>query len=148
MDTPALYRDIVLDHHRAPRNYGALDTPTHAADGVNALCGDALRMELRLSEGLIAEYRFHGECCAITMAAASLLGQRVAGLDAAAVVALARQFDALLQGAEPAPELGELAAFSELARYPARRKCALLPWATLAAALAGEARATTERDKA
>lgn len=148
MTTPALYRDIVLDHHRAPRRYGALEQATHACDGVNALCGDSLRLELRVERGLIAEYRFRGECCAITMATASLLGERVQGLAVAAVAPLRQAFEALIQGDADAADLGELAALGELARYPARRQCALLPWATLSAALAGAALATTEKDTA
>jgi nitrogen fixation NifU-like protein len=164
----ALYRDIVLDHHRAPRRYGALAQPTHACDGVNALCGDSLRVELRLHDGCIAEYGFRGECCAIATATASLLGERVIGLAPPEIAALQQAFaalvgadaaDAVLAGAEatnavivgdvkPGAALGDLAALSELSRYPARRKCALLPWATLAAALAGETRTTTEKDSA
>jgi nitrogen fixation NifU-like protein len=151
----ALYRDIVLDHHRAPRRYGALAHPTHACDGVNALCGDSLRLELRLHDGRIAEYGFRGECCAIATATASLLGERVIGLAPPDIAALQQAFatligadaaDAALVGTDAA--VGDLAALSELSRYPARRKCALLPWATLAAALAGETRTTTEKDSA
>ncbi len=164
----ALYRDIVLDHHRAPRRYGVLEQPTHACDGVNALCGDSLRVELRLHDGRIAEYGFRGECCAIATATASLLGERVIGLAPPEIAALQQAFamlvgveaaDASLVDAEAASTalvgdvttdaaLGDLAALSELSRYPARRKCALLPWATLAAALAGETRTTTEKDSA
>lgn len=153
----ALYRDIVLDHHRAPRRHGTLEQPTHACDGVNALCGDSLHLELRLHEGRIADYGFRGECCAITTATASLLGERVIGMTPPETAALQLAFAALV-GADthtalagdvtPAAALGDLAALSELTRYPTRRKCALLPWATLAAALAGETRTTTEKDSA
>ena len=145
----ALYRDIVLAHHRAPQRFGALADPSHASDGVNALCGDALRIELRVdADGRIVEYGFHGECCAITTATASLLGSAVQGLGAAEIAPLQQAFATLIAGGEPALPLGELAALSELARYPARRKCALLPWATLTAALDGQARTTTEKDPA
>lgn len=148
-DTPALYRDIVLAHQRAPRRFGTLAQPSHACDGVNALCGDSLRIELRLEQGHIADYAFQGECCAITMATASLLGERAIGLDAAALLPLQQAFAALVCGdAQDAAQLGDLAALGELARYPARRKCALLPWATLAAALAGQVKTTTEKDPA
>lgn len=152
----ALYRDIVLDHHRAPRRYGALEQPTHACDGVNALCGDSLHLELRLHDGRIAEYGFRGECCAIATATASLLGERVIGMTLLEIAALQQAF-AVLVGVDGVgagllddvtPDLGDLAALSELTRYPARRKCALLPWATLVAALAGETRTTTEKDSA
>lgn len=145
----ALYRDIVLAHHRAPLRYGALAEPSHASDGVNALCGDSLRIELRVdADGRIAEYGFHGECCAITTATASLLGDAVQGLGAAELAPLQQAFATLIAGGEPTLPLGELAALAELARYPARRKCALLPWATLLAAMAGQTRTTTEKDPA
>lgn len=144
-----LYRDIVLAHHRAPLRYGTLAEATHASDGVNALCGDALRIELRVdADGRIAEYGFRGECCAITTATASLLGDAVQGLSAREIVPLQQAFAALIAGGESVLPLGELAALGELARYPARRKCALLPWATLTAALAGQTRTTTEKDPA
>lgn len=147
MSAADLYRENVLAHNREPRNHGALDGHTHAADGANPLCGDALRMEIAVADGHIAALRFSGESCAITIATASMLSERVAGLDAAAVAALRAEFNALLRGeACDRDALGELAAFGELVRYPARRQCAQLPWATLTAALNGAARATTEKD--
>ncbi|WP_257388457.1 Fe-S cluster assembly sulfur transfer protein SufU [Tahibacter caeni] len=142
----ALYRDIVLDHHRAPRRRGHLAAPSHACDGVNALCGDSLRLELRVEQDHIVDYAFRGECCAIATATASLLGERVLGLAVDAVAPLQQAFAALIAGGEADPALGDLAALAELASYPARRKCALLPWAALAAALAGTPRTTTEKD--
>ena len=147
MSAADLYRENVLAHNRAPRNHGALDGHTHAADGANPLCGDALRMELVVDAGRIAALRFSGESCAIAIATASMLTERVAGLDAPAIAALRDEFEALLRG-DPCDvdALGELAAFGELVRYPARRRCAQLPWATLAAALRGDVRATTEKD--
>lgn len=147
MSAADLYRENVLAHNRAPRNHGTLDTHTHAADGANPLCGDSLRMELAVDEGRIVAFAFSGESCAITIATASMLGERVQGLDASQIDALRREFEALLRGdACDRGLLGELAAFGELVRYPARRKCAQLPWATLAAALDGQTRATTEKD--
>jgi len=141
-----LYRDIVLDHHRAPRRHGALAAPSHACDGVNALCGDSLRLELRVEHGRIVDYRFRGECCAITTATASLLGERVQGLAVESIAPLQQAFAELIAGGAADPALGDLAALAELARYPARRKCALLPWAALSGALAGADRTTTEKD--
>ncbi len=141
-----LYRDIVLDHHRAPRRRGALADPSHACDGVNALCGDSLRLELRVEHGRIVDYGFRGECCAIATATASLLGERVQGLALESLAPLQLAFARLIAGGAADPALGDLAALAELARYPARRKCALLPWATLVAALAGTTRTTTEKD--
>lgn len=150
--TSELYRDVVLDHNRAPRNFGALTAHTHAADGANPMCGDRLRVEASVADdGRIAELRFSGESCAITTAAASMLSELAANADAAALAALRARFEAMLAAAPESPEdpaLGALNALAELRRYPARWKCALLPFATLRAALEGDARATTEAGSA
>ncbi len=141
------YRAQVLAHARMPLHQHALRRCDAAADGRNALCGDNIRIELTLREGRIADYAFRAEACALTVAAASMLGERVRGFDLRAVQALAVQFDQLLDGSvavEAGAELGDLAAFAELVAFPARRKCARLPFATLLAALHGDARASTE----
>src|SRR5258705_13639200 len=75
MTTPGLYTQAVIDHSRAPRNFGALAAHTHAADGANPLCGDTVRMELRCEDGRVAEIRFSGEACAIAKATASMLSE-------------------------------------------------------------------------
>jgi nitrogen fixation protein NifU and related proteins len=140
-----LYRAIVLEHYKNPRNRGTLHGCTHAADGVNPLCGDSLRVELVCAEGRIAQMRFSGEACAITTATASMLSELVAGFDGVGVAALNAPFDRLLRGeVDEERALGPLNAMAELRRYPSRRKCAELPWATLRAALEGAARVSTE----
>lgn len=140
-----LYQQIVLDHYRNPRNRGPLDGCTHAADGVNPLCGDSLRIELVCDDERITAMRFSGEACAITTATASMLSGLVAGFDAADVAALNAPFDRLLRGeVETDDALGPLNALAELQKHPLRRKCAELPWATLRAALEGTARVSTE----
>ncbi|MCE5232691.1 MAG: Fe-S cluster assembly sulfur transfer protein SufU [Mizugakiibacter sp.] len=146
MSESALYRDLVLEHNRSPRGLGALPACTHAAEGDNPLCGDRLRIELALdAAGRVQGFAFSGEACAITTATASLLGERVRGLDAAAIADLDARFARLVRGdCDADPALDGLNALAELRAYPARRKCALLPWATLAAALRGTPHATTE----
>ena len=145
MDTPALYRDAVLDHYRNPRNRGALANCTHAANGVNPLCGDLLRIELVCEKGRIVDMRFSGEACAITTATASMLSELVRGFDGDQVAAVNIPFEQLLRGeTDQDSTLGSLNALRELRRYPSRRKCAQLAWATLRAALDGTARISTE----
>lgn len=155
MSADALYRQVVLDHHRNPRRYGALDDATHRAEGINPLCGDRLKFELRCVDGRVAALGFTGEACAIATAAASMLGELVMGVDAAGFEALRATFSAWL--AEPAaptgvapadPSLGALAALAELRNHRARHPCALLPFETIAAALAARAIATTEESRA
>jgi nitrogen fixation NifU-like protein len=145
MTAEALYRDVVLDHYRHPRNRGALAHCTHAADGVNPLCGDSLRVEVDCVDGRVERMGFSGEACAITTAAASMLSELVVGRDASEIAALGAPFEQLISGEiESVPSLGALNALAELKRYPSRRKCAELPWATVCAALGGIARASTE----
>lgn len=144
MSEPALYPDIVLDHYRNPRNRGALDACTHAADGANPLCGDRLRVELACSDGRIQRYAFDGEACALGTAVASMLGGLVAGFDRAGVAALSERFLCLVEHGKVDPALGELNAMAPLQRHAARRKCAMLPLAALLAAFDGVAETTTE----
>ncbi|MFT3791493.1 MAG: SUF system NifU family Fe-S cluster assembly protein [Rudaea sp.] len=144
-----LYQHIVLDHSRAPRGFGRLDAPTHAADGANPLCGDALHVELRVADGRIVAFAFRGEACAIAKATASLLGERAVRLDADGIARLEARFERLIRGEiEADSALGDLNALAALAHYPSRRKCALLPFATLRAALAGMPKTTTEGNSA
>jgi len=145
MTTPGLYTQAVLDHYRAPRNFGALAAHTHAADGVNPLCGDTLRMELRCEDGCVAEMRFSGEACAIAKATASMLSELAVDRSAGELAALEQVFISLVGGQIFShDQLGGLNAMRELANHPVRQKCALLPFATLRAALAGVTSATTE----
>jgi nitrogen fixation NifU-like protein len=146
MPEQRLYKDVVLDHYKNPRNRGALDGCTHAADGVNPLCGDSLRVELVCAGDRIETMRFSGDACAITTATASMLSELVAGFDASEVAALSAPFERLLRGEVDTDDaLGPLNALAELRRHPLRRKCAELPWATLRAALEGTSRVSTEK---
>lgn len=145
MPASNLYTQAVLDHCRAPRNFGALAAHTHAADGANPLCGDTLRIELRCVDGRIAEMRFSGEACAIAKATASMLSELAVDRSAGELAGLEHVFVSLVGGKIAShDELGGLNAMRELAQHPVRKKCALLPFATLRAALAGLDSATTE----
>lgn len=144
MPDVTLYPRIVLDHHRNPRCRGTLAHRTHAADGANPLCGDMLHVEVACADGRVREFVFSGESCAVATATASMLGDLVAGRDVAEIEALAARFADLLAEGEEDDLLGPLNAMRALQQHPSRRKCALLPWAALRAALHGDARATTE----
>ena len=114
------YGAIVMEHFRRPRNEGRLASPDVAREGSNPLCGDRVRIELTMEGHLVAEARFTANACVISVAAASLLTERVRGMSAAAVAAITdEQMLAALGGAVP----------------PARRSCALLPLATMVAGL-------------
>jgi nitrogen fixation NifU-like protein len=145
MPSSNLYTQAVLDHCRTPRNFGALAAHTHAADGANPLCGDTLRMELRCEDGRVAELRFSGDACAIAKATASMLSELAVDRSAGELAGLEQVFISLVGGRISGDDrLGGLNAMRELANHPVRKKCALLPFATLRAALAGLDSATTE----
>ncbi len=143
-DPHALYRDVLLAHNRAPRRWGRLDDATHRAEGFNRSCGDQLECALRVEDGVITDLRWRGEASAIVVASASLLGDLLVGAPTARVAALRDAMSAMLAGAEPSPELGPLAALAELRKYKARHQSALLPFATVLAALRGEAAVSTD----
>ena len=78
-DTRQLYQEVILDHNRKPRNWGTLPDATHHAEGVNPLCGDQIRIELKVSDGKVEDVRFSGKGCAISQAATSMLTQTLRG---------------------------------------------------------------------
>jgi nitrogen fixation NifU-like protein len=137
MDLKELYRDVILDHNKHPRNFGRLEAANTHADGHNPLCGDRLSVFVKLNGDRIEDLRFEGKGCAISTASASLMTEAVKGKDKAAVGALFDKIHTLLtqQDAVPGPELGKLAALSGVREFPARVKCASLCWHTLNAAL-------------
>ena len=138
MNLQDLYRDVILDHNRQPRNFGPLQPADAHAEGHNPLCGDRLTVSLRLDGDRIADIRFEGQGCAISTASASLMTEAVKGKDKAAVQALYERIHALLtdpHAQADAATLGKLAALGGVSEFPARVKCATLCWHTLNAAL-------------
>jgi nitrogen fixation NifU-like protein len=147
-DPRELYQQVILEHNKKPRNFGKLETCTHHAEGHNPLCGDQLDLTLVIEDGLVQDIKFHGSGCAIDVASASLMTGAVKGKSVADAEAMADQFRGMVRGElDPetqAPLLGKLTLFSGVKNLPSRVKCAVLPWATLHAALKGEAEASTE----
>jgi len=137
-----LYQEVILDHNRRPRNFGALLEANRSARGHNPLCGDKLTLFVDVAGDRIADIAFEGSGCAISMASASLMTEAIKGQPVAQAEALFEEFHRLVTSrpGEPVevPEaLGKLAAFAGVRDYPVRVKCATLPWHTLKAALAG-----------
>jgi nitrogen fixation NifU-like protein len=142
MDLKDLYRDVIIDHNRNPRNFGRLEPADAHAEGFNPLCGDRLDLYLALDGDRIRDLRFEGKGCAISVASASLMTETLKGRTRADAQ---RYFDAmhgLLTRADytPALDLGKLAALSGVREFPVRVKCASLCWHTLNAALVNQAR--------
>jgi nitrogen fixation NifU-like protein len=147
MDLKELYRDVILDHNRNPRNFGRLDPADAHADGHNPLCGDRLTVSLRLKGDLIEDVRFDGKGCAISTASASMMTEAIKGKSRGAVAELFGKVHSILtqQDAAPDPGIGKLAALTGVREFPARVKCATLCWHTLNAALErGTATVSTE----
>jgi nitrogen fixation NifU-like protein len=146
MDLKELYRDVILDHNRSPRNFGRIEAADGQAEGHNPLCGDRLTLSVRLNGERVEDIRFEGHGCAISTASASLMTEAVKGKDRAAIRELFAKVHALLtQETASAASLGKLAALSGVREFPARVKCASLCWHTLNAALEhGTATISTE----
>jgi nitrogen fixation NifU-like protein len=137
MELKDLYRDVILDHNRRPRNFGTLETADARVEGFNPLCGDRLTLQLRIADDTIRDIRFEGEGCAISTASASLMTEAVKGKTRAEALRLFEQVHQLLTDdcAQLEDSLGKLAALSGVREYPARVKCASLCWHTLSSAL-------------
>jgi nitrogen fixation protein NifU and related proteins len=137
MDLNELYRDVILDHNRSPRNFGRLEPADAQAAGHNPLCGDKLTVTLRMQGDQVQDLRFEGQGCAISTASASLMTEAVKGRSRQEIARLYQQVHTLLTAptGEAAPALGKLLALAGVAEYPARVKCASLCWHTLNAAL-------------
>jgi len=144
-----LYQQVILDHHRKPRNFRILPGVNRTAEGYNPLCGDRITVYLDLADGVIRDIGFQGSGCAISRAAASLMTASLKGKTEGDAEGMFDRFHQMLtgdgQGAAAAQGLGKLAVFAGVREFPIRIKCATLPWHTLRAALVGkEATVSTE----
>jgi nitrogen fixation NifU-like protein len=140
-----LYREIILDHYRAPRNRGELPVPpAHRSEGFNPLCGDEVVLYLEVDDGVVVDVKTGGQGCSISQASTSMMSSAIKGKSVAEARALIRAFKALmsiheskLEGASEAgvevPEvrLGDLEALQGVVKFPVRIKCATLSWNTL-----------------
>jgi nitrogen fixation NifU-like protein len=130
-----LYQEVILDHSRHPRHYGALDDASHKAEGYNPLCGDRVTVYLKLgADGRVADIKFEGKGCAISQASASMMTDMLKGRDAADAEKLMQGFLHLVKG-EDASDLSQddrerLDAMGGISEFPMRVKCATLAWHT------------------
>ena len=145
-----LYQEVILDHNKSPRNFRTMDHPTRSVEGYNPLCGDHYTIFVRVDHGVIQDVSFQRAGCAISKASASVMSSLLKGKTIAEAEALFSDFHKLvtggLDGEDALDRLGKLAAFSGVSEFPARVKCASLPWHTLHAALASptETKVSTE----
>jgi nitrogen fixation NifU-like protein len=140
-DLRELYQEVILDHHKRPRNFRRLTSANRHANGFNPLCGDRISIELFIEGGIVRDVGFQGSGCAISTASASMMTESLKGKTEAEAEMLFRRFHDLVTGQENAKgeqaDMGKLAVFSGVREYPVRVKCATLCWHTLKAALDG-----------
>ena len=146
-DLEDLYREIILDHYRSPRNSGELEPPAHRAEGFNPLCGDEIVVYLLLGDdNTISDIKIGGQGCSISQSSASMMSSAVKGKTVEQARELMASFKGLMsiagkgeELAEPSPseirELGDLAALRGVVKFPTRIKCATLGWNTLEQAI-------------
>ena len=146
-DLRQLYQEVILDHYKRPRNFGPLQGADHSAEGYNPLCGDQVKVSVRLENDRVADLHFEGAGCAISTASASLMTEAIKGKTVEEAEALFQRFHGLVSG-KIAPDddedLGKLEALAGVRDYPVRIKCATLAWHALRAALHGGDKVTTE----
>ena len=143
-----LYRELILDHSRSPRHFGKLADATHTADGINPLCGDKLRLYLRLDQNsTIVDVSFEGSGCAISVASASLLTDTVIGTSVDSALGYVRAVTEHLTATNPVElepiDLGKIRALDGVREFPARVKCATLAWQALNSAIQQQAMPVT-----
>ena len=134
-----LYQQVILDHSRSPRNFFKLDAANRIAEGHNPLCGDRVTVYLRLENDVIRDVSFQGEGCAISKASASIMTEMLKGRTREEAQKVFTQFhDMITTGTPSIDELGKLGVFAGVSKFPARVKCAILPWHAIAATLEGK----------
>lgn len=151
MDSKQLYQEVILDHNRKPRNWGALSDASHKAEGLNPLCGDHILLTIKVSGEQVEGVAFEGEGCAICKASASMMTTVVKGKPRALAEQMVNEFRDMATGkldtAQSPHQLGRLTVFAGVCDLPTRVKCAILPWHTLHAAFHSQATATTENEE-
>lgn len=143
-----LYQETILEHNKNPRNFRAIEDADQEADGNNPLCGDALRVYVKLDGDKVSDVAFKGSGCAISKASASMMTQTVKGKSKEEAEMMFDEFHRMVTGGLDVEteenHLGKLKIFAGVIEFPARVKCASLSWHTLHAALHGEGQVSTE----
>ncbi len=144
-DFDDLYMEVILDHNKNPRNKGNIDEHTNHADGHNPLCGDKISLDLIVEDNLVKDIKFTGSGCAISTASSSILTEAIIGKKISEIRHLFEEFHELVTTDNiEKKNLGKLAVFEGVKKYPARVKCATLAWHTLIAAIDGDEEVSTE----
>lgn len=125
-----LYRSVIMDHYKNPRNKGVLKENNVTVDMNNPTCGDVIHLTLQVEDGIVKDAKFEGEGCSISMASASMMTQIIKNKDIDSAVKYAHLFSDMMLGKEidDSVDLGDIEALSGVAKFPARIKCATLGW--------------------
>jgi nitrogen fixation protein NifU and related proteins len=143
-DLVDLYQQVILDHSKSPRNFRKLEGATRTAHGHNPLCGDNYTLYALMDGDVVKELTFQGSGCAISKASASLLTEALKGKNRAEIKAIFDKVHDMVTSGKVSDEgLGKLAAFAGVHKFPARVKCAILPWHAALAAVEGRAAPVT-----
>ncbi len=136
MSLDDLYKEVIIDHYKNPRNRGVLDSPELEFNGHNPLCGDTVTLHIQTDGKKVTDIKFQGEGCSISQASISMMTAKIMGLTPDEVLALVENFRAMMKGEEdPEIDMGELEVLQGVKQFPARIKCALLGWDTLKQAI-------------
>ncbi len=142
-----LYQQVILDHNKSPRNYNKMENPTQEAEGYNPLCGDILKVYLKVEDNIVKEVSFQGSGCAISKASASLMTSIIKGKTKEEAEKIFKDFHDLITGKfDENPDkdkLGKLNVFAGVKEFPVRVKCASLAWHTMKSALNKEDKKVT-----
>ncbi|CAH0303442.1 Zinc-dependent sulfurtransferase SufU [Peribacillus sp. Bi96] len=125
-----LYRQVIMDHYKKPRNKGMLEDGSMTIDMNNPTCGDRIRLTMKIEDGKVSDVKFDGDGCSISMSSASMMTQAIKGKDVDTALAMSETFSLMIQGKEYDNEmdLGDIEALQGVSKFPARIKCATLAW--------------------
>jgi nitrogen fixation NifU-like protein len=125
-----LYRQVIMDHYKNPRNRGVLSEDTVTINMNNPTCGDRIQLSLKVEEGKVVDAKFEGEGCSISMSSASMMTQSIKGQSIEHAMALSHIFSDMMQGKDydDSLDLGDMEALQGVSKFPARIKCATLAW--------------------
>lgn len=135
-----LYRRVIMDHYKNPRNRGILEDGSHTINMNNPTCGDRIQLTFKVEDGVVIDARFEGEGCSISMSSASMMTQAIKGKKVEEAIKLSKIFSDIMQGKEYDDDidLGDIEALQGVAKFPARIKCATLAWKAMEKGLGEE----------
>ncbi|MFA7744291.1 Fe-S cluster assembly sulfur transfer protein SufU [Salinicoccus roseus] len=128
-----LYRSVIMDHYKNPRNKGVIEDGTLTVDMNNPTCGDRIRLTLNVVDEIVEDVKFDGEGCSISMASASMMTESITGRNINEALSMGDEFSKMMLGEDYdiSEEMGDIEALSGVSQFPARIKCATLSWKAL-----------------